>query len=44
MAWKWGVIAALVGVVVIQGVVVWTAVHHGPQVMESRDEWKGLKR
>ncbi len=44
MAWKWGIIVALVSIVVIQGVVVWVAVHHGPQVIEVKDEWKSLKR
>ena len=44
MAWKWGVIIALVAVVLIQGFVVWTAVHRGPQVQQVQDEWKGLKR
>ena len=43
MAWKWAIVAALVGIVVIQGTVVWIAVHHGPQVMSVQDEWKVLK-
>jgi hypothetical protein len=44
MAWKWGVVVALIAVVVVQGFVVWTSVQRGPQVVPSADEWKGLKR
>lgn len=44
MAWKWGVVVALVAVVVVQGTVVWIAVHNGPQVEKTQDEWTGLKR
>jgi hypothetical protein len=41
MNWKWIVILALVAVVVVQTAVVVIAAHHGPKVMQFRDEWTG---
>lgn len=44
MAWKWGVVAALLAVVVVQTTVVVLAVKHRPTEVPVRDEWTGLKR